>query len=149
MGIFSKLAFWKKKDDLGLGKDFGADLGLGPMDTYPEAGMGQEQGFPPQYGAQRNMGLDQNMNLGMPEDIGFGSMGQSQMQPPGRSSPMRQPFGAPIQPPQPTERDYQNDKFEVVSAKLDSIRYTLESINQRLANLERVAYSENEKKRGW
>lgn len=150
MGIFSKLAFWKKKDDFDLGKDFGADLGLGPRDTYPGAGMGQEQGFPPQYGAQRNLGLDQNMNLGMPEDTGFGGMRrEAPMQPPGRPSPMQQPFGAPMQPPQPTERDYPSDKFEVVSAKLDSIRYTLESINQRLANLERIAYGEHEAKKRW
>lgn len=141
MGIFSKLAFWKKKEDLGLGEDFGADLG--PMDIYP--GAGRDLGFPPRYGVQRNLGLDQGMNLGMPEDIGFGGMGSTQ--PPGRPSPMQTPFAAPMQPPQPTEHDYARDKFEVVSAKLDSIRYTLESINQRLANLERIAYGEQEKKK--
>jgi len=143
MGIFGKLAFWKKKDDLGLGKDFGADLGLGPMEP-----KGPDLGLPKQPGMQRDLGLDQNMNLGMPEDTGFGGMPQA-TQPPGQPSPMQQPFGAPMQPPQPTERDYQNDKFEVVSAKLDSIRYTLDSINQRIANLERLAYGEHEKKRGW
>ena len=151
MGIFDKLAFWKKKDDLDLGKDFGADLGLGPMDN--SFGMGQDMGLPPQQNYGRNTGL-QSRNLGMPGDTGFGGMGQdfrspTSMQPPGRPVPMQQPFGTPIQPPQPTERDYAGDKFEVVSAKLDSIRYTLESINQRLANLERIAYGEPEKKKGW
>lgn len=142
MGVFSKLAFWKKKDDFDLGKDFGADLGLGPM----EQEMSPNLGIPRPYNAQRNAGL-QNMNMGMPEDTGFGSMGREQ--PPGQPLPMQQPFGAPIQPPQPTERDYRNDKFEVVSAKLDSIRYTLDSINQRLASLERVAYGEQDNKRRW
>ncbi len=148
MGFFGKLAFWKKKDDFDLGKDFGADLGLAPMQP-----MGPDLGFPPNaYPARQRTGLEQNMNLGMPDDIGFGSTGRlypSSMQPPGQPSPMQQPFGAPMQPQPPTEKDYQRDKFEVVSAKLDSIRYTLESINQRLTNIERIAYGEQEKKRGW
>jgi hypothetical protein len=142
MGALDKLAFWKKKDDFDLGKDFGADLGLGQPGT-PDLG-------PSPY-APPNAGLDQNMNIGMPPDTGFGNMGQAppqkQMQPPGQPAPMQQPFGAPMQPTKPTEHDHSNDKFEVVSAKLDSIRYTLESINQRLANLERVAYGEHEKKK--
>jgi len=142
MGVFSKLAFWKKKDDFGT--DFGADFGLGP-----DPGMGgPDLGLPQQPGMQRNPGLNQGMNLGMPEDTGFGAMNrQPSMQPPGQPSPIQQPFGAPMQPPPPTERDYRSDKFEVVSAKLDSIRYTLESINQRLTNIERIAYGEHEKKK--
>ena len=46
MGFFSKLAFWKKKDDLdnlgkdlGLDKELGLDLGAGPS---PDLGMGIE-----------------------------------------------------------------------------------------------------------
>ncbi len=143
MGILDKLAFWKKKDDLDLGKDFGADLGLGPE-------PGPAMGMPQQPAPGRDLGLP-SRDLGMPEDLGFGAMGRqpAPTQPPGQPVPMQQPFGAPMQPPAPTERDYKSDKFEVVSAKLDSIRYTLESINQRLTNIERVAYGEHEKKRGW
>ena len=140
MGIFDKLAFWKKKEDFGdFDKDFGADLGLEAGDMGPDLGLPRQPG----------MGRD----LGMPEDTGFGSMGreypQRSMQPPGQPLPMQQPFGAPIQPAQPSEYDYSRDKFEIVSAKLDSIRYTLESINQRLTNLERVAYGEQEKQKRW
>jgi len=147
MGVFGKLAFWKKKDDFDLGKDFGADLGLGPPGKGPDmgigsAGGGHDLGLPPQQGTGRDLGLGQPGNLGMPDDIGFGSMGKQQ--PPGQPAPMQQPFGAPVQPAAPTQKDYAKDKFEVVSAKLDSIRYTLESINQRLTNIERVAYGEHE-----
>ncbi|MBW2975370.1 hypothetical protein KY366_06645 [Candidatus Woesearchaeota archaeon] len=149
MGIFNKLAFWKKNDDLGLGDDFGADLGLDSMDQPKTPNLGFPNSRP---GMQT--GLDQNMNLGMPDDTGFGGLGSSRQQrssslePPGQPAPMQQPFG--MQPQQQPERDYRNnDKFEVVSAKLDSIRYTLDSINQRLANLERLAYSEDESKRRW
>ncbi len=159
MGVLDKIAFWKKKDNFDLGKDFGADLGLGPDPGLgPNPGLGQDPGLGPGMptaqdpAMPRGMqpGMDPNMNLGMPEDTGFGNLGQQPpTQPPGKPVPMQQPFGAPIQPPQPTERDFKNEKFEVVSAKLDSIRYTLDSINQRLANLERVAYGEHDKKRGW
>ena len=153
MGIFSKLAFWKKKEDFDMGKDFGADLGLGPMDNLQgPRGM-------PSFQDRGMRGYDPNLagqDLGLPEDTGFGAMGaqpqyrQPSMQPPGQPAPMQQPFGAPIQPSQPTERDYGYGKdLEVVSAKLDSIRYTLESINQRLANLERVAYGEREERKRW
>lgn len=34
-------------------------------------------------------------------------------------------------------------ELEIISSKLDSIRATLESLNQRIAGLERVAYGEN------
>ncbi len=148
MAILDKLMFWKKKDELGdLGKDFGADLGLGDMGAQP---AGPDLGLPKQHGAGRDLGLP-SRDLGMPEDTGFG-MGREAMPPstpPGQPAPMQQPFGAPVQPAQPTERDYSKDKFEVVSAKLDSIRYTLESINQRLTSLERLAYGEHEKQRKW
>ena len=145
MGVFSKLAFWKKKDDLDFGKDLGPDLGLGPMDNSQ---MGRDLGFPPQQGTG-DFGFD-DRNLGMPDDTGFGTMGNQPQRPmpPHRVTPMQQPFGAPLQPPEPIKQDYGYGKdLEVVSAKLDSIRYTLDSISQRLANLERLAYGEEEKRR--
>lgn len=144
MGILGKLAFWKKKEDP-LGNDFGADLGLGPTGQP----VGPDLGLP---GQQYGMGQGTGRDLGMPEDVGFGGMGSEYGQhsmPPGQPAQMQQPFGAPIQPAQPTEHDYSRDKFEVVSAKLDSIRYTLESINQRLTSLERLAYGEHEKQKRW
>jgi len=38
-------------------------------------------------------------------------------------------------------------ELEIISSKLDSIRATLESLNQRIAGLERVAYGENNGRR--
>ena len=40
-------------------------------------------------------------------------------------------------------------EIEIVSVKLDSIRTTLESINQRLSNLERASYDKDWKNKGW
>ena len=141
MGIFDKLNPFKKKDNFDLGKDFGADLGLGPMDNN----FGMDMGMPKQQGMGRNNGLNQNMNLGMPDDMGFGSSGNSM--PPGQPAPMQQPFGGI--PQQQQMADNSRDKFEVISAKLDSIRYTLESINQRIANLERIAYGDQDNRKRW
>ena len=48
------------------------------------------------------------------------------------------------QPPQPIQQQApaQASGIDLVSAKLDAIKATVESINQRLANLERLAYGE-------
>lgn len=135
MGLLGKLAFWKKNDDFDFNKEFGADLGLG-----------KDPGMP---GFDNNSGLNFQNNQGFDNLQSSPQLEPSYSQPPGRPAPMRQPFAAPMAPSQPVERDYSNDKFEVVSAKLDSIRYTLESINQRIANLERAAYGETEKRRSW
>src|SRR3989344_5027230 len=48
MGILNKLAFWKKKDDLGdIGKDldFDKDLGLGNEGPSPDLGTGLDTGM--------------------------------------------------------------------------------------------------------
>jgi len=145
MGILDKLAFWKKSDD-GFG-DFDKEFGSGNLDmgndSFGQQNFGNRfqpnQTPPNQMG--RNTGLGQNMNMGMPDDIGFGNMDQQHQQNSpdiGRPVEMQQPFGSPIQPSKPSGNDYSNDKFEVISAKLDSLRYTLESINQRLTSLERL-----------
>ena len=124
MGFFNKLAFWKKKDDLdSLGKDFGIDkelgldLGAGPS---PELGMGIEPAQQQPY--QKYPSFQQS---------GF------QPQPSFQSQAFQQP-------------SYQNDNYiasknlEVISSKLDALRASLESINQRLANIEAIARGEQE-----
>ena len=124
MGFFSKLAFWKKKDDLdSLGKDFGIDkelgldLGAGPS---PELGMGIEPAQQQPY--QK-----------------YPSFQQSSFQP--QPSFQSQAFQQP---------SYQNDNYiasknlEVISSKLDALRASLESVNQRLANIEAIARGEQE-----
>ena len=128
MAFFDKLAFWKKKDDLGdLGKDLGLDkdLGLG-MDTGPSPDLG--------------MGLD-----------------TAQPQQPFQKYPsFQQPNFQPQQPAfqsQPVfqQPSYQGDinskNLEVISSKLDALRATMESINQRLANIEAIARGEQEDSR--
>ena len=125
MGFFSKLAFWKKKDDLGdIGKDFGLD---------------------------KDLGLD--INAGPSPDLGIG-LETSQTQQPFQKYPsfqQQQNFQPSFQASQPYQQpSLSNDGYiasknlEVISSKLDALRVSLESINQRLANIEAIARGEQE-----
>jgi len=139
MTFLDKVMFWKKKES-----PFGSDsLNLGGDTGLRDIGLGQD------------MGLGKP-NLGLHGDTQF----PPQQQPPGFQNPMsfQQPVqapqysqpqsSAPIMPAQPPPVAVGKD-IEIVSSKLDALRATLDSINQRLANLERVAYGEQEKKRRW
>ena len=121
MGVFGKLAFWKKKDDLGdIGKDLGLDKDLG-MDfstgPSPDLGMNLEQ--QPQQPFQKYPSFQQQ---------------NFQQQP---------SFNQPAQ--QMSNDSYIASKnLEVISSKLDAVRASLDSINQRLANLEGIARNEQQ-----
>ncbi len=122
MGFFDKLAFWKKKDDLAdLGKDFGFDKDLGmDLGQGPSAdlGMGLEPSSP-----------QQSFNK-------YPSFQQQQ-------SFQQQPAFA--QPSYTSDSNYIASKnMEVISSKLDALRVSLESINQRLSNIEAIARGEQE-----
>lgn len=127
MAFFDKLAFWKRKDDIGdLGKDLGLDkdLGLG-MDAgpSPDLGMGLEAQQPQQQPFQK-----------------YPSFQQNNFQP--------QPAFQASQQPSYQGDSYINSKnLEVISSKLDALRATMESINQRLANIEAIARGEQEDNR--
>lgn len=125
MSVFSKIAFWKKKDDfgdfekdLGLDKDFGiGDSGTG---MSPDLGMGMETQEPHKY--------------------------PSYQQPQQGFQPIQQGYQQPVQ--QMSDRDYIHAKsLEVISSKLDALKAAIESINQRLANIEAIAKGEQEDKR--
>ncbi len=149
MSFFDKLKFWKK-DNLGLSSQdkLERELGLPPLDH----GFSQEtfQGPTSHLGNDFGSG-NQASSFGLSGSGEFGSRDKGYTREPlGRPAPMQQPFSAPVQPSQPSERDSYSKDLDLVSAKLDSIRYTLESINQRLANLERLANWEREQnKKGW
>ncbi len=122
MSIFGKLKFWKRDDDLSLGNELAM-----PKSAFPQDELGlQSPGLPqaPQ------------MPLSEPRMESF--------QEPQRSS-YSHPYAQQQQQYYGSNRD-----LDLVVAKLDALRATLENINQRLANLERVAYGEEDnKRRGW
>jgi hypothetical protein len=129
MGILDKLMFWKKKDE------FSSDIG--------------------NFGADPSMGQAPNLGMNVPEygqDLGLPNQGYNEPQF-GQQLPASQFGQAPsmfqgYQQPAKPAFDVNKD-MEVISAKLDSLRAYLDSINQRLANIERIAMNEEEKKRGW
>ena len=134
MGILGKLMFWKKKDefeDIGLGERGNIpsmDLGLGP-----EIGAGTE--FGQDYGRYPSSGRQ------------FGSQPSFQQASPQQSS-FQPSFGPPsYSQPQMQSSDYTTSKnLEVISSKLDALRAAIDSINQRLANLEAIARGEEEQR---
>lgn len=51
-------------------------------------------------------------------------------------------YPAPAQQPRAFRERFSSKDLEVINAKLDAIKANLESINQRIANLERIAHGE-------
>ena len=121
MGLFDKLKFWKK-DDLG------ADVP--PM-----------EGLPPLPGEVKEPGFgDEHVGAGAapPMMHGPGSFPQSpefKEPTPSFEPRMPQPAMQPLRP-QPSQ------DLDLVNAKLDAIKAILDNVNQRLANLERIARDE-------
>lgn len=133
MGIFSKLAFWKRKDDfadLGMGKEpadlnLGADLGLPDM-QQPQPTYRQPWQQPPPL--QQPMQSYQSYQPTSPP----GFQAQSSFSAPQFSTP---------------QQDITSKNIELISSKLDALKAYLDNISQRLANLERIASGEEERKR--
>ncbi len=155
MGFLDKLAFWKKDslDDFG-GGDFGMDPGKGlGGDLGMQQGLGQDLSQPPSMGSDP-LGLPPSQ--GMPDPSNFRgvqdsqardqmnmSLGQQMRQaPPGFSS-------APPSTPQFQEvtPGSSSHELEIIAAKLDAIKATMDALNQRMANLERYTYDEKKNQR--
>ena len=129
MGFFRKLAFWKKKDDFGdfgkdLGKDFGLDINQGPS---PDLGMGLEP-LQSQQPFQKYPSFPPQQNFQAPS-----------LQP----APSFQ-----AQPYPPSSDNYIASKnLEIISSKLDALKASIDSMNQRVANIEAIARGEQEEQR--
>lgn len=133
MGILDKIMFWKKDDfsSLGLGDDDDFSMGSAP-ETTPNFSQEPKKPLPGEMTGTSEMppgmGSEEPKGYGMPkyEEL------QQQQQPQRRDMPNMYPQS--------------NKDMEIISAKLDSIRASLESMNTRLANLERIARGEYEKR---
>ena len=139
MGILDKVMFWKKKDEF-------ADMGLGGKDNLA-FGDGCGQGGLPGQNAAPGAGLGPDVG-----GRGFGSYSQQYPQPQG--FPQQQSFSPQpsfSQPyPQPSyspQQEVESKNLEIISSKLDALRASIESLNQRLANLEAIARGDEESSR--
>ena len=156
MGFLDKVMFWKKGDDdfsdLGAGDKnnlaFGDDFGAG-MQTpgTPPSPFGSSQANPSQsaYGSQ---GFGQSNFGQQPPEQSFGRYPQS----PAFSNPQPPPQSfAPQYPSQPRYDNPQDDlnskNLEIISSKLDALRAAVESLSQRLANIEAIARGEEDQGR--
>jgi len=83
------------------------------------------------------------------DELGMESPGLPRIQPMQAAEPSFQEQPRPYMQQQPQYYYGPNRDLELVSAKLDALKATLDNISQRLANLERVAYGEEEQRRGW
>ena len=129
IGFFGKLAFWKKNDglddidrELGFDKNLGMDFTSGPS---PDLGAGMDN--PPQIQQQ------------YPK---YSSLQQSQ---PNFQPSFQQPaFNSNLNSNYNSDNYINSKNLEVISSKIDAMRASLESMNQRLANIEAIARGEQE-----
>jgi hypothetical protein len=156
MGLMDKAKFWKKpEEDLGDLSDLG-DFGLDerPSAGHPPAGEGLE----PLPGMEEH-----GMTGAEPGE----PLHTEQVKPTQASQDMGEQYGlkpappeheaGPGLPPQYPQQavpqrgdlsDFGKD-IEIIHAKLDAIRSSLDSINQRLATLERIASPETKNRYSW
>ena len=143
MDLFRK----KKEDDLGFGdleKDLGVDLGMPELgETPPPPSMPDMPGAPT---APPRATQPFSMDTGPSSPQAF------QEQPSLTPSPLERQVRE-LPPPGMQNNLDSNSMFavrkeiEVLSSKMDAIRSALESMSQRLINIERMAMYEQEKKR--
>ena len=120
MDILKKFMFWKKDD-----------LGLNDLDkTMPKTDFGLEP------------------NLGLGQQPGFGHQQMQQPMQPSYPSFQVNPatYGPQPQAFESIRQDQQgytiSKEIELISSKLDALRVAIDNLNQRLANIERLAYAE-------
>lgn len=177
MGFMDKLMFWRKKDtsfgNFDIGKDpFASDPFKQSSARDPFAQDPFNQAQDPFNSGQQAQGFNQNFGNNQDPFQQQGAQGSSFQSSQHSSSHSAQPFGygnnvgttqfgsgyaqdqkqqeffstkrEDIYEPRDTKKE-----IEIISVKLDSIRTTLEAINQRLSNLERSSYDKDWKNKGW
>ncbi len=143
MAFLDKLQFWKKKDDF---SDLGLDFDKDPINITSNKGASPSDLNP----------------IGTKSSDFLGKKGPSEFDDhyTYKEVPFeRQPIGGipkqSQQPQMPQQQPVQNTELskdvEIMNYKLDAIRATLESINQRLLHLERLAKEQEKplKRKTW
>lgn len=152
MGVLDKVMFWKKNDDF-------ADLGLASEDSMEplaqeQSDINQDMNLGPTGGfSQQDLGFDPNQKQGREFNSQQNYAQYPQDNPYSNQNNMRQGQNMGSQFSQDSSHSdmMMTKNMEIISSKLDALRASLESMNQRLANLERLAASENYNKneRNW
>lgn len=121
MGLFGKLAFWKK-DEMDFDQLAQKELGSGSDIVPPD-----------------NLGIDDKSPFEHPEEPDHAPFAVARSPPTARPS-----FNQPSSYNQESNRD-----LELINSKLDTIKAMLLSMEQRMANLERESNPPPRKERLW
>lgn len=139
MGLFDKLKFWKHEDlDLGLESDLGSrsDMGMPSEDkeAFPSEKMRLEKA---------DMG---GFDTGMPPPT-QPDMGEEPMSGTEAMQAIKPPKLERVEPAVDEHAKLQqhsiDQKLELLSAKMDNLKASMDIINQRLANIERTKSNES------
>jgi hypothetical protein len=142
--MFEGLKFWKKKDEgLAFPK---VDDGMGAGEPSP---FGEEPKLPG-FGPTDDLGLPKEPQPAFepapPPSFESQRMAQQPMQP---QMQMQAPQYPPTQDHHSVSLEILSRDIAVLSSKMDALRSQMESIGQRVANIERVALDEEKKARSW
>jgi len=145
MGILGKLAFWRKEEPA-LPEDFGKfDMSTPGMPEMPgekdDLALPSAEGMPD---LPPMPGEEPQSDVSGPE--AFPRLQESRP----RGPPAPPPGATLVQPPAAPAEEHaaaSGKDLEIISLKLDSLKTTLEAINERLARLEKMAESDRESPR--
>jgi len=144
VGLFSNL--FKKKDDLSdLGIDFGKAPGSGG-----NTGLGMEDPFGPSGITPSSSQMPGGEHPAPGSQSPLGGFGSSPMYPEHATPSHLAHQPMQHQDSEKSSKDYMISKdIEVISSKIDALKAAIESINQRLANIERMAEEARNRRTGW
>lgn len=149
MGVFDKLKFWKKKEpdfNLAAGPDLGMDLNAPMPGLDADFGLGTTGGF----GAPNAFEPQQQR-----PDFGFAKpadMQREEIPADVRNAPAFGGAFAPqpqFQPMQAQQTQTSQQEAQMLSSKLDTVRAMLDSIDQRLKNIERMEEKQERERGRW
>lgn len=150
MGLLDKLMFWKKEDEFGLDnlgtKDFNKDFNVGGLSNDP-----LNPSSPSSFGAEKSpFGDDQS--IGSSPQLGNTPFPTTSQNMPGTRSTGSN-FNQSAQPwqssPSPSFPQTPGKDLELINSKLDTLKAMLQSIDQRLNEIERTTTPDKQKQRLW
>ena len=151
MVFLDKLRFWKKKDEF----EFGTDAGKDKLGLHPETGLApsfEQTQYPSGFGDfDAGMGTQaqaSEQNYGQQQSQQYPQYGQKygQQYPAQQTAQQPRYAYASEQVVQPAGSGTLHEKnMELISLKLDSLRTSIDSVNQRLVNIEQMLRS----RRSW
>ncbi len=157
MGLLDKLMFWKKEDEFGLdnfgAKDFNKDFNVGgltddPLKSSSPSSFGSEKS---PFGSDQDIGSSPQLGntpfptttQNLPGTRSTGNSGSNFNSSPSQNQPWQS------QSPQPFQSPASAKDLELINSKLDTLRAMLQSIDQRLNDIERTSASDKQKQRLW